>query len=94
MPDVSPVHTHDGVDRADRSRRGSHLVDQRHDRLFVWHGEVVPVDPCLVLAPNHVGQLIGGDLETLVSELDAKRTRRGLVHLRRFRVRDRPAEDP
>jgi len=67
VPDVSSVGTHDGVDRADRLRRGSHLVDQRDDCLFMRHREVVSVDPRLVLATNGVGQIARRDLETFVS---------------------------
>jgi hypothetical protein len=94
VPDVPPVHTRHGVDRADRARRRNDFVEQLHDRFFVGQGEVVAVDSRFMLPPDRFRQVVRRDFEALVPKLDSDRARGRLVHLRRSRVGDGPSENP
>ncbi len=82
VADVTIVGPDDRVHRADGTRGGDHVVEQSHDRLLVWHGQVVTVDLGSVLLADCIRQVFRRHAKSLVPQGDPERARGSFVHLR------------
>jgi hypothetical protein len=89
------IRTHDdGVDRGDAPGQRVELIDQRHRRLLVRHGDVAAAEAQRRHAAQRRRQPLGRHRQRHIRAVDAIARQPMAMQLRRAGMPDRPADYP